>query len=62
MTKLKDYDKNQEAKAPQPEFISSGIACRDCGNEMMIGKPIVNHPELDLQRAACEVCGWLGWV
>lgn len=62
MTKLKDYDENQEAKVPPREFLPSGIACRDCGKEMMIQKPIENHPELPLKRAQCGECGWLGWV
>ena len=64
MSKLKSYKKNQELKtikeAPRP----SGIACTepDCPGEMMIGQPDVNHPKLDLKRAKCGVCGWLGWV
>ena len=61
---LKSYDENQQSKtfvvAPKP----SGVACaeKDCPGEMMIVQPEINHPELDLKRAVCNICFWKGWV
>ncbi len=66
MPKLKDYQKTQAAKLPEPQKPTpTGVACTEirCKGQMMWREPRETHPELpELDRADCKKCGWLGWV
>lgn len=62
---LKKYNTNQKERIKKEPPTPSGVACdeKKCSGEMMIGIPVVHHPELkELRRAECGVCKWKGWV